>query len=361
MSDEIKMDRSIRDMLQHAIEREASDLHISPGLPPVLRIQGSLVYMDRPAMTDGDTEHFIRNVLTKSQLDILFTKGDVDASISCDNNNRLRLNAFKQKNTYSASLRLVKPEIPDFSILNLPEVILDLAQASNGLILVTGPTGTGKSTTLASMIDWINQNKDTHIITLEEPIEYVHRHKKSIVHQREIGTDVSTFSSGLRAALRQDPDVILIGEMRDLESISIALTAAETGHLVLSTLHTIGAAKTIDRIIDVFPPHQQPQIRVQLSVVIQAVISQQLVPGIDDINRVPAVEVMISNPAIRNLIRENKTHQIFNSIQTGSKQGMQTMDNSLLDLYRKKKISFENMLKYAVDPEYLRKQSFGKA
>lgn len=354
------MDQNIRDMLEYAIERKASDLHISPGLPPVLRIQGSLVPMENDVLTEDDTENFVRNVLTEKQLETLFSKGDVDASISCQNNNRLRLNAFKQKNSYSISFRLVKPEIPDFNALGLPPVVLELAKITKGLILVTGPTGTGKSTTLASMIDWINQNRDTHVITLEEPIEYVHKHKKSIVHQREIGTDALSFSSGLRAALRQDPDVILIGEMRDLESISIALTAAETGHLVLSTLHTIGAAKTIDRIIDVFPPHQQPQIRVQLSVVIQAVISQQLIPGLNGGERIPAVEVMISNPAIRNLIRENKTHQVFNSIQTGSKSGMQTMDNSLFELYRKKKISFDNMLKYSVDPEYLKKLSLGQ-
>ncbi|HOJ10474.1 MAG TPA: type IV pilus twitching motility protein PilT [Clostridiales bacterium] len=349
------MIEDIKLILEKAIRQKASDLHISPGIPPICRVNGRLIPVNDTVLTSQDTEIFIKSVLSDKQLDTLYLKGEVDASISCCDSNRFRLNAFRQKGSYSISLRLVKPEIPDFNSLGLPPVIIELSKLTKGLVLITGPTGTGKSTTLAAMIDWINTNRDAHILTLEEPIEYVHTHKKSIVNQREIGTDSQNFSSALKAALRQDPDVILIGEMRDLESIGIALTAAETGHLVLSTLHTIGSAKTIDRIIDVFPPYQQPQIRTQLSLVLQSVVSQQLIPTVDGNDRVAAVEVMISTPAIRNLIRENKTHQIFNAIQTGSKSGMKTMDNSLIELYRANRISFDEMMNYAVDHDYIKK------
>jgi len=349
------MMKSIYQLLNEAVAKKASDLHITPGIPPMCRVNGRLIPIGNTTVIKNDTDAFIKSILYEKQLDTLYSRGEVDASISYGDNIRFRLNAFRQKGSYSISLRLVNHEIPNFNSLGLPSIIVDLCKQTKGLILVTGPTGTGKSTTLAAMIDWINSNRDCHILTLEEPIEYMHSHGKSIVNQREIGSDSINFTSALRAALRQDPDVILIGEMRDLESISIALTAAETGHLVLSTLHTIGAAKTIDRIIDVFPPYQQPQIRTQLSLVLKGVISQQLIPTLDGNSRVVAVEVMIATPAIRNMIRENKTHQIINAILTGSKAGMKTMDNSLLELYRLEKISFDEMMSYAVDLDYIKK------
>ena len=257
------------------------------------------------------------------------------------------------------ALRVVASEIPEPDKLGIPKAVIDLYSKTRGLILVTGPTGSGKSTTLASLINIINREREAHILTLEDPIEYLHKHRKSIVNQREIGSDTKSYANALRAALRQDPDVILVGEMRDLETISIAITAAETGHLVLSTLHTIGAAKTIDRIIDVFPPYQQQQIRVQMSSVLQAVISQQLIKRKNLEGRVAAIEVMLATPAISNLIREGKTHQINSIIQTGAKYGMQTMDNAILQLYREGKISRESAIIYAVDTEYVNKMLSG--
>ncbi|NSW89338.1 MAG: type IV pilus twitching motility protein PilT [Firmicutes bacterium] len=348
------MIKDIHNLLDRAVALRASDLHIAVGIPPMCRVNGKLKPLGDVPVLREDAENFVKTILTEKQLSILTKKGEVDASIIFGNTTRFRINAFRQKNNFGMSVRLVNHVIPDFDSLGLPPVIADLCKLTKGLILVTGPTGSGKSTTLAAMIDWINTNRDCHILTLEEPIEYIHNHKKSIINQREIGTDSLSFKNALRAALRQDPDVILIGEMRDLETISIALTAAETGHLVLSTLHTIGAAKTIDRIIDVFPPYQQYQIRTQLSLVLQGVISQQLISSTDGNSRVLAVEVMISTPAIRNMIRENKTPQIFNAIQTGAKFGMKTMDNSLLELYKEKKILFDDMLNYASDPDYIK-------
>jgi twitching motility protein PilT len=253
------------------------------------------------------------------------------------------------------ALRIIPLTIPTMDELGIPPIVKDLSMLPRGLILVTGPTGSGKSTTLASMVDLINHKKKYHILTLEDPIEYLHKHDKSIVNQREIGSDSLSFANALRAALRQDPDVILVGEMRDLETMSIALTAAETGHLVLSTLHTIGAASTIDRIIDVFPSYQQQQVRIQLSSVIQGIISQQLLPMIDGKGRIAAFEIMVATPAIRNLIREEKTHQIDTAIQTGSKYGMQTMDNSMLKLFNKGKISEETVLSQSVFPDVIKR------
>jgi twitching motility protein PilT len=252
-------------------------------------------------------------------------------------------------------MRLVEGNILSFQQLGLPQVLNDFCSKTRGLVLVTGPTGSGKSTTLAAMIDVMNSTRDEHILTLEDPIEYLHKHKKSIVNQREIGNDSKSYSNALRAALRQDPDIILIGEMRDLETISIALTAAETGHLVLSTLHTVGAAKTIDRIIDVFPPHQQQQIRTQLSMTLVGVISQQLIPRSDKKGRLAAIEIMMANPAIRNLIREGKTPQINNVIMTSARQGMVTMDNAIAELYQGGKITLDDAMMYCVDYEYLKR------
>lgn len=253
------------------------------------------------------------------------------------------------------ALRVVALSIPSMDQLGLPDILKDLSQKQRGLILVTGPTGSGKSTTLAAMIDHMNQTRNEHIMTIEDPIEYLHRHEKSVVNQREIGNDSQSFANALRAALRQDPDIILVGEMRDLETISTAITAAETGHLVLSTLHTIGAVKTVDRIIDVFPPHQQQQVRVQLATVLEAVISQQILPKADGSGRVAAFEIMVANSAVRNLIREGKTHQMQTVIQTGSQLGMQTMDASLIQLYKKRWIDMPTLRKYAVDLDYVLK------
>lgn len=345
----------INRLIEDTSKRNASDLHMAVGLPPTCRINGRLFPLPYKILEPADTEAFASQLLNDQQMDYLQKTGEIDISMSSYGKYRCRLNIFRQKSFFSLAFRMLNPLIHDFEALGLPTVLNDLCSLNRGLILITGPTGTGKTTTLAAMIDWINTNKDCHIVTLEDPIEYVHQHKKSIVNQREIGQDSNSYASALRAVLRQDPDVILIGEMRDLESIAIALTAAETGHLVLSTLHTIGASKTIDRIIDVFPPFQQHQIRTQLSMVLQAVISQQLLPLSDGTGRVVATEVMLTIPAIRNMIRENKIHQITNAIQTSGKQSMKSMDISLLDLYKRGKITIEDALTYATDPEYMKK------
>ena len=283
---------------------------------------------------------------------ILEEHGEVDLSVSIESGDRFRVNAYKQRGNYAIAIRTITSQIPSFKTLGLPNVVASFAEKHKGLVLVTGPTGSGKSTTLASLIDIINSTQERHIITLEDPIEYVHHHKKGIVNQREIGNDTDSFNAALRAALRQDPDVILVGEMRDPETVSIALTAAETGHLVFSTLHTVGSAKTIDRIVDMFPAEQQQQIRTQLSTVCEGVISQQLIKTTDGRNRVAALEVMVTTPAIRNLIRENKTYQIQNIIQTSSKIGMQSMDQELVNLFRQGKISRESVLSRCTDFEY---------
>ena len=278
--------------------------------------------------------------------------GECDFSIAIESGERFRVNAYKQKGHYAIAIRTITSQIPSFETLGLPEVLKTFTEKHKGLVLVTGPTGSGKSTTLASLIEIINENQQRHIITLEDPLEYVHHHKQSLVIQREIGQDTESFNTALRAILRQDPDVILVGEMRDPETISIALTAAETGHLVFSTLHTVGAAKTIDRIVDMFPSEQQQQIRTQLSTVCEGVISQQLLQTIDGRKRVAALEVMVATPAIRNLIRENKTYQIPNMIQTGSKFGMQSMDQELVNLYRQGSITRDSVLSRCTDYEY---------
>lgn len=346
---------NIVELLKIGMEKRASDIHITVGVPPILRIDGKLTPLDMEPLKPSDTKDLVYNTLSESLIQQLEKEGELDTSFSSPGIGRYRVNAYKQRGSYAMALRIIPLEIPSMESLGLPAVIKDLARLPRGLILVTGPTGSGKSTTLAAMIDLINKERNCHILTLEDPIEYLHKHNRSIVNQREIGIDSKSFANGLRAALRQDPDVILVGEMRDLETISIALTAAETGHLVLSTLHTVGSAKTIDRIIDVFPPHQQQQVRVQLSTVIQAIISQQLLPKANGDGRVAAFEVMIATPAIRNLIREEKIHQIDTAIQTGAKHQMQTMDNSLLDLYRRGLISRETALMQAVNQENIKR------
>ena len=336
------------------IEKNASDIHITVGVPIIYRINGKLIKINDTMIKPDNTEAIVKGILSERQFKDLVDKGELDTSFSSPGKGRFRINIYKQRGSYALAIRIIPLNIPSIEDLGLPGIVRDLAMLPRGLILVTGPTGSGKSTTLASMIDLINTEKNYHILTLEDPIEYLHRHKKSIVNQREIGNDSMNFSSSLRAALRQDPDVILVGEMRDLETIGIALTAAETGHLVLSTLHTLGAAKTVDRVIDVFPPHQQQQVRIQFSSVLQGIISQQLLPKVDDKGRVAAFEIMVATSAIRNLIREDKTHQIDTAVQTGAKFGMQTLDTSLLDIYRRGLITKELLITQASSPDILK-------
>ncbi|MCD5406999.1 MAG: type IV pilus twitching motility protein PilT [Desulfotomaculum sp.] len=342
----------IETLLRFATLKEASDVHLTTGRPPAMRLHGSLYPLDDiekegvyvklcKKLLPADTERMAKEIMNEEQFEYFMATGEMDFSYSIDQVGRFRINAFKQRNSVAIAIRLIKMEIPTIEKLALPAVVNQLAEKPRGLVLVTGPTGSGKSTTLAAMIDLINSEQAYHIITLEDPIEYLHSHKKSIVNQREIGLDSKSFAVALRAAMREDPDVILIGEMRDLETISTAITAAETGHLVLATLHTTSASSTIDRIIDVFPPHQQQQVRMQLANTIQGVICQQLLPRSDGKGRVAALEILVATPAVRNLIRENKTHQIVSQIQTGSKVGMQTMDMCLKKLVQSGMINLE--------------------
>lgn len=322
----------LEELLREAIKQEASDVHLTVGVQPILRKHGRLVKLECDNLCPQDMVNYVEEILDEEQKNILYKKGDVDFSLSLNGIGRFRVNIFKQRGTYGLAIRIINHHIPKIEELGLPTSVANLASKSNGLVLVTGPTGSGKSTTLAALINKINEERDCHILTLEDPIEYLHKHNKSIVNQREIGSDAESFATALKASLREDPDVILVGEMRDIETISIAITAAETGHLVLSTLHTIGAANTIERIVDVFPPHQQQQIRTQLALVIQGIVSQQLIPTIDGKGRVAAFEVLLATAAVRNLIREGKTHQIDSLIQMGAKHGMKTMDGSLQQL-----------------------------
>ena len=347
---------TIEELLITAKENKASDVHITVGLPPKMRINGILVDMDYPRLLPPDTEAVISTMMSDKRLQQFEELGEIDFSYSIPQIGRYRVNVFHQRGSMAASIRLVSTKIPLPEELGIPKSVVDLYQKKRGLVLVTGPTGSGKSTTLASIIDRINSMREVHVITLEDPIEYLHNHKKAMVNQREVGLDTHSYSNALRAALREDPDVILVGEMRDLETISTAITAAETGHLVLSTLHTIGAASTIDRIVDVFPPHQQQQIRVQLSMVLESVISQQLIPTADKKSRVAAFEVMHSTPAIKNLIREAKSPQINSTIQTSKKLGIQTMDDAIFDLYMKGDIDKENAVSYAQDSQIMEKR-----
>lgn len=342
---------TIKKLLEITIQQGASDLHLTVGTPPVIRVNGNLRRIGDDKLLATDTERYAKELL-EDNFDTYNKTGEFDTSYSIAGMGRFRVNVFKQRNSHAIAVRVISLKVPTLSELGHPPIIKDLALKKRGLILVTGPTGSGKSTTLAAIINEINQNKEAHIITLEDPIEFLHKHNKCIVNQREIGKDSMSYQNALRAILREDPDVILIGEMRDLETIAIALTAAETGHLVLSTLHTIGAAKTIDRIVDVFPSHQQQQIRMQLSSVLQGIVSQQLLPTVDG-NRTSALEIMINTPAIQNLIREGKTYQIESSVQTGGKYGMKTMDMALAELCRKGVITEETAVNHSVDKDLI--------
>lgn len=345
------MDQGLRIevLLEEVVKKRASDLHIQVGLPPMLRIDGSLVPASgTQPLDESAVERLVYQILDEDQRQILTKDKEFDFSFAFGNLGRFRVNAFHERGNLAAALRLIPNEIKSTTELGMPSIVTTFADFPRGLVLVTGPTGSGKSTTLASLVDKINTEKSQHIITIEDPIEFTHKSKKSVVVQREVHYDTYSFSAALRSSLRQDPDVVLIGEMRDLETISAAITIAETGHLVFATLHTNSAAQSIDRMIDVFPPHQQPQIRAQLSNILMAICSQRLVPSIGG-GRVVAAEVLIANPAVRNIIREGKSHQLDAVIQTGADQGMQTMDRTLVNLVQAGSITYDNARDFAVD------------
>ena len=345
---------TLYDLLKNMTESGASDLHISTGTPPRLRVDGKLRVMDHPPLTPTDTKALCYSILTDAQKHRFEEHNELDLSFGIKGLSRFRANIFMQRGAVAGAFRTIPFQIRTFNELGLPDIVNELVKKPRGLILVTGPTGSGKSTTLAAMIDRINDERHEHIITVEDPIEYLHNHKKCLINQREVNADTLSFKAALKYVLRQDPDVVLIGEMRDLETIEAALTVSETGHLTLATLHTNSAVQTINRIIDVFPAHQQEQIRVQLSFVLEGILSQQLLPRKSGNGRVMTVEILVPNPAIRNLIREDKVHQIYSQMQTGqSKSGMQTMNQSLFDLYTKGLISYEEAMGRSMIPEEL--------
>ncbi|WP_283675020.1 type IV pilus twitching motility protein PilT [Butyricicoccus sp. Marseille-Q5471] len=348
--------QTFEELITLALERRASDMHLSVGIPPTARIDGELTPIAEGICMPDDVRLLAESIMTDHHKAVLADLGEVDFAYSIPQVGRFRINVFHQRGTMALVARILNLRIPSPQELGIPDSVVSVCDKKRGLVLVTGATGSGKSTTLASLINIINQKYTHHIITLEDPIEYLHRHQKSIVNQREMGSDSASYASALRAALRQDPDVILVGEMRDLETISTAVTAAETGHLVFSTLHTVGAANTIDRIIDVFPPYQQQQIRTQLADVLECVVSQQLLPKQSGHGRVAAMEIMMTNSAVRNHIREGKTFQIPSVMQTNRKAGMRTMDDALLDLFQAGEISREEALAFAQDRATLSKR-----
>lgn len=342
-------DARIESLLEECVKTKASDLHLQVGLPPILRIDGALQPVaGYKEMDEATVERLVFATLEDDQKQILIKDKEFDYSFSFGDLGRFRVNAFHEKGNIAAAFRLIPNEIQSISELGMPPIVESFAEYPRGLVLVTGPTGSGKSTTLAGLVDKINREKASHIITIEDPIEFTHKSHRSVVVQREVHYDTYSFSAALRSALRQDPDVVLIGEMRDLETISAAITIAETGHLVFATLHTNSAAQSIDRMIDVFPPHQQPQVRSQLSNILMAICAQRLVPAIGG-GRVVAAEIMVANPAVRSVIREGKTHQLDTIIQTGADQGMQTMDRTLVKLVQSGQVTYDTAREFAVD------------
>lgn len=345
----------LEELLQLVFDRGASDLHISMGLPPVIRVDGKLVRTDYPPLTKEDTQRLIFSMLTNEQRRVLEQNWELDCSYGVSGLGRFRVNVYKDRGNYAAALRSITSNIPTFDQLGLPPIVKEIAERPRGLVLVTGPTGSGKSTTLAAMIDHINSTRAEHILTIEDPIEFVHTSKRSVIHQRELGQDTRSFNNALRAALREDPDVILVGEMRDLETIGLALTASETGHLVFGTLHTSSASSTVDRIVDVFPPTQQQQIRIQLSNSLVAVFTQTLLPKLSPdgtkTGRIMAQEIMIVTPAISNLVREGKTAQIYSAIQTGGNYKMQTLEMALRELYVQNLVTYEDAMSKTSRPD----------
>jgi twitching motility protein PilT len=343
-------------VLTKMVEARASDVHLTPGFPPALRVRGRITPLDDyPPLGSQDTRDIVYSILNDAQRKRFENQQQLDFAYAIPNVARFRVNCFFQRGAVSAAFRHIPSEIQSLDSLGLPLVLEEFTRKPRGFVLVTGPTGSGKSTTLASMVDMINEEREEHILTIEDPIEFLHAHKKCIVNQREVGADAIDFASALKSALREDPDVILVGEMRDLETISTALTAAETGHLVFATLHTQSTAQTVDRIIDVFPPHQQQQVRMQLAIALQGIVTQQLLPTADGSSRIVACEVLIPNPAIRNLIREGKTHQIYSALQTSGSVGMQTMDSHLAQLVRMGKINRSLAEQRASVPEELKR------
>jgi twitching motility protein PilT len=349
---------NFKEIVYNGLAKDASDLHLTVGLPPVYRIDGELVNVGEDALVDEQIIEVVRMLANEKQLEELKTTGECDFAVTYDGAIRMRCNAFHQQGHTALALRLLPMKVPTMADLELGPIFAAQAEKPRGLVLLTGPTGSGKSSTLAAMLDYINHTRRRHIITLENPIEFVYQHDQCIINQREVGDDTGSFAAGLRAALRQDPDVILVGEMRDLETISTAITAAETGHLVFGTLHTKGAANAIDRVIDVFPPAQQEQIRIQLADVLECVITKALLPKIGG-GRVAAYEILVATPAVRSLIRQNKSFQIPSAMQTGKRQGMQTLDDALADLIRSGKVTLDTALSVANDPVALRSQ-FGR-
>lgn len=345
----------MNDILRAAVQRGASDLHLLIGRPPMIRVRGSVTPMEEfPVVTAEESRRLVLSILSKDQAAAFDANLELDCSYSLPDVSRFRVNVLLQKNGVEAVLRVISSKIPAPDELGLSQAVLQFADLPRGLVLVTGPTGSGKSTTLACLLNLINQKREEHILTIEDPIEFVYESRKCIVRQREVGQQTKTFSNALKSALRQDPDVILIGEMRDLETISAALTIAETGHLAFGTLHTTDAAQTVDRIIDVFPPHQQQQVRVQLAATLKGVVSQTLLPRADGVGRIAAREIMVVTPAISNLIREGHTHQIYSAIQTGGKFGMINLDRALLQLVQEGLVTQEDALTKASNPEYIR-------
>jgi len=346
---------NFKEIVHTAVERDASDLHMTVGLPPIYRIDGDLVDAADTPLTEEDVVSVVRLLANDKQIEELKRSGEVDFAVTFDGEIRMRCNAFYQQGRTALALRMLPLKIPTLQSLDMSDIFIEMAEKPRGLVLLTGPTGSGKSSTLAAMLDHINHTRRRHIITLENPIEFIYKPDKCIINQREVGDDTDSFAAGLRAALRQDPDVILVGEMRDLETISTAITAAETGHLVFATLHTKGAANTIDRIIDVFPPEQQEQIRIQLADVLEFAVSKTLLPKVGG-GRVAAYEILVATPAVRSLIRQNKSFQITSSMQTGRRQGMQLLDDALAELVRSGQITLEIALGVANDPVTLRNQ-----